>query len=505
MRSSGARTQTHATTYTAAAIKLASEWLVCFVSIISYSGLALHLLLICVYGLRLLLASVVTSARGEATDTIIAEGGGGNGPVAYIGPIIAFAWTLPVSLLAIVSNFSGIVDITTAPLVADLLLGTWRLCAVLSAVLMLTALPAFMAASPSRRRYHDYRLLLPWYLLFLPAIAASSAASELTLVLPAARASGVLAAGYALWGGSVIPALAFAVLYIKQHMAIRRHDGNGNDNNNGNGNGTLGNSTATAEDGGLGNDSVALSDLKQYLEPLAPLSQLALGIMSLGVQGRRVWSDSVGATTAPLLLGELSMAAGAILGLIFWASSAAWFLHAHLLAALAISTRSAHHYQQRHSGYSALFTSLSPRATCVGKLCLEATSTCHPIYPVASLAIASATLARIWSSTTLLMLTQALLVYTSILISILTARKLVWEQTAGLCVQLRLLHKRLADGGRRRRGGHQAVDNEGRLLVEPHAASARGGYSLVGDSDSGNSADTHTIGAATASAIYGSM
>ncbi|KAI7833604.1 hypothetical protein BX661DRAFT_196133 [Kickxella alabastrina] len=355
---------------------LASEWLVLLVSIISYSGLALQLALIPIYALRLMLASVLVAPRA------IRE------PSDLLRSIIEYSWAVPVCLLAAVSNFVGIVDITAAPLLADILVGIWRLCAIFGAVLTLTALPAFMATAARYRRLpSDGRpKLLPWYLLFLPGTVAGAAASELTLVLPPSRASGVLAAGYALWGASVVPALVFSILYIRQLMAASIL------------------SRAVVRPGG-----------SLLVMPLAPVSQLALGIMTLGIQSQRVWADTVGPATAPLLLGELAMAAGAILGLILWGASTAWFINSHILLFTLQSSSSSSSSNRRRRGLGICI---------VGKVAFRTlTDSCQPVYPLASFALATAVVARIWSSVVMLALTRVLIAYLSIVLATVGARK----------------------------------------------------------------------------------
>ncbi|KAJ1899444.1 hypothetical protein LPJ66_002101 [Kickxella alabastrina] len=358
---------------------LASEWLVLLVSIISYSGLALQLALIPIYALRLMLASVLVAPRATRE------------PSDLLRSIIEYSWAVPVCLLAAVSNFVGIVDITAAPLLADILLGIWRLCAIFGAVLTLTALPAFMATAARYRRLPSdgQPKLLPWYLLFLPGTVAGAAASELTLVLPPSRASGVLAAGYALWGASVVPALVFSILYIRQLMAAS-----------------------------ISSRAVVKPSGSLLVMPLAPVSQMALGIMTLGIQSQRVWADTVGPATAPLLLGELAMAAGAILGLVLWGASTAWFINSHILlftlqSNSTSSSSSSSNRRRRGLGICA-----------VGKVAFRTlTDSCQPVYPLASFALATAVVARIWSSVVMLVLTRVLIAYLSIVLATVGSRK----------------------------------------------------------------------------------
>ncbi|KAJ1720635.1 hypothetical protein LPJ53_004764 [Coemansia erecta] len=276
--------------------------------------------------------------------------------------MVEYGCLAPLSLLALVSNFSGIVDITRAPLLADILQGVWRLCAVFGAVVALTALPLSLRHGDSRR--------ISWYLLFIPGVAAASTASELSMVLSESRASGVLTAGYLLWGASAAPALGLTI----QNVRHRLHQG---------------------------------PSTKDLVVPLAPVSQLALGIMTLGIESRRVWADTVGPSTAPLLLGELAMAAGAILGLVLWAAAAAWLVNSHLIITMTAVPCN------------------------VISICGRLTESWQIVYPVASFAMATAVLARIWSSATALMLARILIAYLTVAICGLAGRALwkLWTAT----------------------------------------------------------------------------
>ncbi|KAJ1987664.1 hypothetical protein GGI25_005654 [Coemansia spiralis] len=137
------------------------------------------------------------------------------------------------SLPLMVSNLSGIIDITHMPLVADLLLFVWQCAAVVS---------LFLAVF----RFPNSTVLLP---------LVAMAASDLSIVLDPHVASRVLAQGLAIWGTSIV---------ARDHLAL-----------------------------------------------------MAAAVMALGIQCRRVWASS----HEPLLVGELTMAVGAILGLLLWAAA----------------------------------------------------------------------------------------------------------------------------------------------------------------------------------------
>ncbi|KAJ2162780.1 hypothetical protein GGF46_000341 [Coemansia sp. RSA 552] len=254
-----------------------------------------------------------------------------------------------------VANITGVVDLLVAPLAGDLLRVAWRAGAAASTLLATLALPLYIA----RAQYS-----VPCHLLFLPGIAATAAAADLALVLPTRAASAVLTLAFSLWGAGVIPALTFSVAHI--HQSIRQI------------------SARRPEDG-------PRPVLRVLASPLATVSQLALAIMALGVQSRRVWGDTVGPATAPLLLGELAMAAGAILGLIFWAAAAAWFVHSHIAAATA-------HLRQHD------------RRLLLWQL---PTASAHLMYPLASFTLATIYVTRIWRSYSALLISRLLIVYLS--------------------------------------------------------------------------------------------
>ncbi|KAJ1839275.1 hypothetical protein LPJ73_006818, partial [Coemansia sp. RSA 2703] len=230
---------------------LASDWLVHLLTLVSYTSLGLELLLVPTYALRMLLAIALPSQpppthqqqqQLRQQQQLEQEE---RSCSATVHRMIAYGSLAPLSLLTLVSNFCGIVDITRAPLLADLLQGIWRLCAVFSAALTLTALPLSLRFGQA-----------PWYLLCIPATASASTASQLSTVLSTMRASHVLSSGYLLWGASALPALALAVQNVRRRL--RRA------------------STETCD----------------LVVPLAPVSQLALGIMALGIESRRVWADT---------------------------------------------------------------------------------------------------------------------------------------------------------------------------------------------------------------------
>ncbi|KAJ1645955.1 hypothetical protein LPJ64_002512 [Coemansia asiatica] len=137
--------------------------------------------------------------------------------------------------------------------------------------------------------------------------------------------------------------------------------------------------------------------------PLSLLSQTALGIMTLGIQSQRIWADTKGPATAPLLLGEMAIAAGALLGVILWASAAAWFVSAHL---------------------AILLRTTSPR-NMLRKMILLVT-TRIVAFPMASFAMATAALARIWHSMVALALTKVLLVFVGVILTGIYAA-MIWS------------------------------------------------------------------------------
>ncbi|KAJ2490365.1 Plasma membrane sulfite pump involved in sulfite metabolism [Coemansia sp. RSA 2052] len=339
---------------------------------------------------------------------------------------------LLVSVFTTIANHSGIIDITSAPLVADILLVLWKICAIASAASAFTVLPTYVIATMRQSRrwrqrrpgavtleHHndledDTMDPYPWFLMLLPAIAASSAAGDLTMVLQPREASDVLIYSFVLWGAAIAPALVFTVSYIRHQVSHYSLLPPG--------------STSSPLD---------------VLSPSAPVSQLALAIMSLGIQSRRVWADTVGPSTAPLLLGELAMAAGAILGLVLWASSAAWLINAHVLVIHKYRRRLSRREEQNVGGSNSialilpvttdtaaatlLYTAAPRRNRSAVAGCwqrINSFAACHAVYPLASFALATAYIARIWDSSTALHLTQLLLAYITALMAAALARAL---------------------------------------------------------------------------------
>ncbi|KAJ2484594.1 hypothetical protein IWW37_006131 [Coemansia sp. RSA 2050] len=394
---------------------VSGDWLIAFVTATSYAGLALQLLLLPVLAARLALA-VARQAQAPLR----------------LECAIKSASLLLVSLFATIANYSGIIDITSVPLVADIFLVVWRICAMASAACALIVLPTYAATatrrsqsqsqsqSQGRRRrpnsvpdYYsepdsDLADPYPWFLLLLPAIAASACAGDLTMVLQPRDASDVLIYGFVLWGAAIAPALVFTISYIR-HQVLRF--------------------TQLPPE-------AASSAALDIVFPSAPVSQLALAIMSLGIQSRRVWADTVGPSTAPLLLGELAMAAGAILGLVLWASSAAWLINAHVLVIHKHRRWQSHRRREEHASSVTLIASpiadttllLVPRQTrsAVAECWQQASSlaACHVVYPLASFALATAYVAHIWDSSIALRLTQLVLAYVSVLMALALARAL---------------------------------------------------------------------------------
>ncbi|KAJ1739926.1 hypothetical protein LPJ68_004242 [Coemansia sp. RSA 1086] len=303
---------------------LDSEWLMRATTILSLTGLVLLVLYVPLYLLRLAIHSTPSA------------------PADYIQQ----GAMLLVSVATMLSNYSGLIDITLVPLVADLALFLWRGCAILSMAMAALAFP--LHVSSSQQLIHR---------LFLPAIVTSVCASDLTLIQQPHVASPLLSLGYIMWGAVLIPSLCFAVRYI--HLIIQQ------------------------------------CRLSCLLSPLAHVSQLAVGVMSLGVQSQRVWASPVGPATAPLLLGELAMAAGAILGLLLWASAAMWFVGSHALAL--------------QGGFSRERV-LKPQFALV--------------LPVASFALATMYVSRIWASASALVLSQLLILHASAILLLLPAAHL---------------------------------------------------------------------------------
>ncbi|KAJ2096918.1 hypothetical protein GGI16_004701 [Coemansia sp. S142-1] len=322
-------------------------------------------------------------------------------------------------MFATIANHSGIIDITAVPLVADIFLVVWKVCALASAACAFLVLPAYVAAAMRQNRrqrrrpaprpetaldYSDSEpdMVYPWFLLLLPAIAASSCAGDLTMVLQPRDASDVLIYSFVLWGAAIAPALVFTISYIRYQVTRYSQ---------------------------LPPDSRA-SPL-DVIFPSVSVSQLALSIMSLGIQSRRVWADTVGPSTAPLLLGELAMAAGAILGLMLWASSAAWLINAHVLVIHKYRRWQSRREEEQNSVAfvpSIAALCLVPRQTrsavagCWQQV--NSLAACHAVYPLASFALATAYVASIWDSSIALHLTQLMLAYVTVLMALALVRAL---------------------------------------------------------------------------------
>ncbi|KAJ1813948.1 Plasma membrane sulfite pump involved in sulfite metabolism [Coemansia sp. RSA 2675] len=387
---------------------VSGDWLIALVTATSYTGLALQLLLLPVLAARLALAVARQPQAPLGLECAIKSVG-----------------LLLVSVFATVANYSGIIDITSVPLVADIFLVVWKICAMASAACALIVLPTYVATtmrqSQSRRRRRpdtvpdfysepDSGVVdpYPWFLLLLPAIAASASAGDLTMVLQPRDASAVLIYSFVLWGAAIAPALVFTISYIR-HQVSRYTQ--------------------------LPPEAASSFSL-DVLFPSAPVSQLALAIMSLGIQSRRVWADTVGPSTAPLLLGELAMAAGAILGLVLWASSAAWLINAHVLVIHKYRRWQSHRRREEHNNSVTLIASpiadttilLVPRQTrsAVAECWQQVNflAACHAVYPLASFALATAYVSHIWDSSIALHLTQLMLAYVSVLMAVALARAL---------------------------------------------------------------------------------
>ncbi|KAJ1880467.1 hypothetical protein LPJ57_002232 [Coemansia sp. RSA 486] len=335
------------------------SWQIQAIAIISYTGLAMLLLVLSIFLLHLILGVFLPAPqprRQQAVD---------DTPVDLFS-LVQYTYLVPLALLASVANFCGLVDITAMPLLADVFLGIWRICACFGAMASITALPIYLMVKMrcsrlgmQQQQQQQQHKQAPWFLLYIPGIVAATTASELAAILPNKRASEVLFSGYLLWGSSVIPALAFAVVFVRARLSLTRQP-----------------------------------NVYHLILPLSLMSQTALSIMALGIQSQRVWTDTGGPATAPLLLGEMAMASGAILGMVFWAAAAAWFVSSHLAVVLKTT---------------------GPRSLLVALRLLITTRIVA--FPVASFAIATAALARIWHSTMALALTKVLLAYVGCILS----------------------------------------------------------------------------------------
>ncbi|KAJ2078813.1 hypothetical protein H4R24_004220 [Coemansia sp. RSA 988] len=367
-----------------------SNWMVFFVTVLSYVGITLLLLFLPLYLLRLAVSRRAASHSAEPNSNTTADYNT-NIPGCHVQQM-RLVGLLLVSVLTALSNFSGIIDITLAPLVADLMLFLWKCCAGAASFLGIVAVPAYVFSTIRQQQPQSYSLM------FLPAIVASATASDLTLVLSLDEASALLGMSYVLWGMSVVPVLLFAVAHIR--YAIRCFSGSAH-------------------------------PLAVLIGPLGALSQLTLSIMALGFQSRRVWGDLVGPATAPLLLGELAMAAGAILGLVLWAGLLAWFVHCHVLAIICS-------YRQFQRGQVRSHLQLYPenrfanptteRITwqCAAGQCLLGMPVCQVAYPLASFALATLYFARIWSSYGALLCSRFIIAYMTLLLLLVPLARVVY-------------------------------------------------------------------------------
>ncbi|KAJ2806890.1 hypothetical protein H4R20_001510 [Coemansia guatemalensis] len=359
-----------------------SNWVVLFVTVLSYAGIALLLLFLPLYLLRLAVCPRTIPRNTESNSSQ----GRHVQQMRLVGLLL-------VSVLTALSNFSGLVDITLAPLVADLMLFLWKCCAGAASLLAIVAVPTYVFSA--MRRQHPQASL--YSLMFLPTVVASAATSDLTLILSLNDASKLLGMSYALWGMSVAPVLSFAVAHIR--YAIRCFGGSD-------------------------------SPLAVLIGPLGALSQLTLSIMALGLQSRRVWGDIVGPATAPLLLGELAMAAGAILGLVLWAALLAWFVHSHVLAIICSYRqfqRDQNHYLQQDPTNDSVNSSTA-RMTwqyAAGQ-CLLGMPVCRVAYPLASFALATLYFARIWTSFGALLCSRFIIAYITLLLLLVPLARTVY-------------------------------------------------------------------------------
>ncbi|KAJ2837990.1 hypothetical protein FBU31_001021, partial [Coemansia sp. 'formosensis'] len=114
---------------------IGGDWLIAIVAAISYTGLALQLLLLPVLATQLALA---VARQPQA-------------PLNLKHAITSISLLL-VSVFATIANHSGIIDITSAPLVADILLVAWKVCAMASAASALIVLPAYVVATMRQSR-----------------------------------------------------------------------------------------------------------------------------------------------------------------------------------------------------------------------------------------------------------------------------------------------------------------------------------------------------------------
>ncbi|KAJ2769386.1 hypothetical protein IWQ57_003129 [Coemansia nantahalensis] len=229
-----------------------SGWVIAGATAVSYSGLALLLLLPPVGVARAAIGALRRRWRRRRSDPgaeQAAQQQDGSSPVAE--PMCLFSLLL-VAVLTAVADFAGVVDITRAPLAADVLVGLWRSCAAAGLLLTVAALPIYIAA-PEQPAGDAPR----WHLLVLPGVAAAAAAGELAQAVAPHHAAGLLGHAYVLWGAGVVPALCLALVQARRACAVAPHTP-------------------------VGRLAPALA------APLATTALLAAGIMALGIHGRRV-------------------------------------------------------------------------------------------------------------------------------------------------------------------------------------------------------------------------
>ncbi|PIA13822.1 hypothetical protein COEREDRAFT_83192 [Coemansia reversa NRRL 1564] len=371
-----------------------SSWVVLLVTVLSYAGIFLLLLFLPLYLLRLAVFSrTITHNSNNSSSSSSEVSGDSSNPGRHVQQMRLVGHLL-VSVLTALSNFSGIVDIILAPLVADIMLFLWKCCAGAAAFLAIVAVPTYVFSA--MRRQHPRSSL--YTVMFLPTVVASATASDLTLVLPLNEASALLGLAYTLWGMSVAPVLSFAVANIR--YAIKNFPGSAH-------------------------------PLAMLIGPLGALSQLTLSIMALGLQSRRVWGDVVGPATAPLLLGELAMAAGAILGLALWAGLLAWFVHSHVLAIICgyrqfRQNQNYHHLQQNSANDSANRNTVHTTwRSATGQYLLKM-PVCQMTYPLASFTLATLYFARIWTSYSALFCSRFIIAYMTLLLLLVPLIRLVY-------------------------------------------------------------------------------
>ncbi|KAJ2860354.1 hypothetical protein GGH94_005574 [Coemansia aciculifera] len=111
------------------------DCLIAIVAAMSYMGLALQLLLLPIPAVQVALA---VARQPQAP--------------FQLKQAIKSVSLLLVSVFATIANHSGIIDITSAPLVADIFLVVWKVCALASAACAFILLPAYVAATMRQSR-----------------------------------------------------------------------------------------------------------------------------------------------------------------------------------------------------------------------------------------------------------------------------------------------------------------------------------------------------------------